>query len=305
MKLIKLASITKKLCIGALGAFLLIFLPFHMGMNLCILREDGGEWYRNVCHFMGTNYIVKVFEVILLACIVLHIVVTLLVTLENYLARPVRYEIANKSKTGAGSKYMAITGAILLVFLVIHFVDFYFAKTGWVEGKYVVKVEKVERYYQEKQMKIYSNLKTKMEKGLLSQDDVQNAPEYKELMELQSSAMNFQVLSQEKISTDGKYLVNLTKADVDKNFAKDFKEYEPDFYNMAKEKFKNPIYMLIYMLAFIILGIHLYHGVASVFQTYGLNVKKYSKAIDYLALIYAIVIPVGFALVPIIGHISK
>lgn len=305
MKLIKLASITKKLCIGALGAFLLIFLPFHMGMNLCILRDDGGEWYRNVCHFMGTNYIVKVFEVILLACVVLHIVVTLLVTLENYMARPVRYSVPNKSKTGSGSKYMAVTGIILFVFLIIHFVDFYFAKSGLVEGKYVVKIEKVERYYQEKGAEIQNRLKEKMDKGLLSQDDIQSSPEAKEFMELQSGMMNIQVLSQEKISTDGKYLVNLTKNEVTKNFAKDFKEYEPDFYNMAKDKFKNPLYMLIYLLAFIVLGIHLYHGVASVFQTYGLNVAKYSKAIDYLALIYAIVIPVGFALVPIIGHIMK
>lgn len=308
MKLIKLASITKKLCIGALGAFLLIFLPFHMGMNLCILRDDGGEWYRNVCHFMGTNYIVKVFEVILLACVVLHIVVTLLVTLENYMARPVRYAVPNKSKTGSGSKYMAVTGAILLVFLIIHFVDFYFAKSGLVEGKYVVKTEKVDKYYQQKGAEIQNRLKEKIDKGQLSQDDIQSSPEFNELMELQSGWMNIQVLSQEKISSDGKYLVNLTKSEVTKNFAKgfkEFKEYEPDFYNMAKDKFKSPLYVLIYLLAFIVLGIHLYHGVASVFQTYGLNVAKYSKAIDYLALIYAIVIPVGFALVPIIGHIMK
>ena len=302
MKLIKLASVTKKLCIGALGAFLLIFLPFHMGMNLCILREDGGEWYRNVCHFMGTTYIVKVFEIILLACIALHIVVTLIVTLENYLARPVRYTVANKSKTGTGSKYMAITGAILLVFLVIHFVDFYFAKTGLVEGKYVVKTEKVGKYYQERYMEIQTKLQDRMEKGQVKQDNIQSTPEWVELMALQSSQMNLQSLSQEKASLDGKYFVNLSKKDIENNFVKDFKEYEPDFYNMAKDKFKAPLYVLIYLLAFIVLAVHLYHGVASVFQTYGLNVKKYTKAIDYLALAYAIVIPIGFTIVPLIGY---
>jgi hypothetical protein len=71
MQIVKLTSITKKLAMGALGAFLLIFLPAHMGMNLCIIRSDGGEWYRNVCHFMGTNYIVKIFEVVLLAIIII------------------------------------------------------------------------------------------------------------------------------------------------------------------------------------------------------------------------------------------
>ncbi|MBR1770068.1 MAG: succinate dehydrogenase cytochrome b subunit [Bacteroidales bacterium] len=288
MKLIKLASITKKLCIGALGAFLLIFLPFHMGMNFCILRDDGGEWYRNVCHFMGTNYIVKVFEVILLACVLLHIVVTIIVTIENYKARPVRYAVPNKSKTGSGSKYMAVTGGILLVFLIIHFVDFYFAKVGLVEGKYVVKTEKVEQAFQEKAMK--------MQQGQLKDEDLQ---------ELQAQYMAIQTMSQDKVSKDRKYFVNLSKEEVQKYCGKEFKEYEPDFYNMAKLKFQSPLYVLIYLLAFIALAIHLYHGVASIFQTFGLNVKKYTKAIDCFALIYAIVIPLGFALVPLFVFLTK
>ena len=126
MQIVKLTSITKKLAMGALGAFLLIFLPAHMGMNLCIIRSDGGEWYRNVCHFMGTNYIVKIFEVVLMATILLHIVIALLLTLENWKARPVRYKVVTKSKTHFMSKYMIWTGGIIAVFLVIHFINFYF-----------------------------------------------------------------------------------------------------------------------------------------------------------------------------------
>lgn len=288
MKLINLASITKKLCVGAVGAFLLIFLPFHMGMNHCILREDGGEWYRNVCHFMGTNYVVRVFEVILLACVLLHIVITLILALENYMARPVRYAVSNKSKTGLGSKYMAWTGGILLIFLVIHFVDFYFAKTGLVEGKYVVKTEKVEAKFQEKVQQL--------QEGKLKEEQAN---------ELQAQYMAIQTLPQDKVTKDRKYFINLNKKDIATYCGKDFEDYEPDFYNMAKDKFKHPLYVLIYLLSFLILGIHLYHGVASIFQTFGLNVKKYTKAIDYLALIYAIVIPLGFAIVPVIEFFFK
>lgn len=282
MKLIKLASISKKLCMGALGAFLLIFLPFHMGMNLCILREDGGEWYRNVCHFMGTNYIVKVFEVVLLACVLFHIVLGIILTIENKMSRPVGYAVANKSKTHQGSKFMIWTGGILLVFLVIHFVDFYFAKTGLVTGKYVVKTEKVEKAFQEKAMK--------MQQGQLKEAD---------LKDLQAQYMAIQSLSGEKVAKNGKYFINLTKEELQQTCGKDFKDYEPDFYNMAKEKFHSNLFVVIYLLAFIILGIHLYHGVGSVFQTYGLNIEKYAKAIDILAVIYAIVIPLGFAIVPL------
>ena len=107
MKLVKLASITKKMTLAAVGAFLLIFLPMHMGLNLCIIRDDGGEWYRNVCHFMGTNWIVKVFEVILLATVLIHVIVAILLTIENLRARgSVRYAVPSKTKTHFDSKYI-------------------------------------------------------------------------------------------------------------------------------------------------------------------------------------------------------
>lgn len=283
MKLLKLASISKKLCMGALGAFLLVFLPFHMGMNLCILREDGGEWYRNVCHFMGTNYIVKVFEVILLACVLFHIVVGIILTIENKLSRPVGYAVANKTKTHSGSKYMIWTGGVIVVFLIIHFVDFYFAKMNLVEGKYVAKIEKVEKAFQSKAMK--------MQQGELNEADLQD---------LQKQYMKIQTIAREKVDRDNKYFINLTKEEVKEVCGKDFEDYEPDFYTMTREKFANGLYVLIYLLAFLILSFHLYHGVGSVFQTYGLNVAKYAKVIEIVALAYAIIVPLGFAIVPIL-----
>ncbi|MBP3253055.1 MAG: succinate dehydrogenase cytochrome b subunit [Bacteroidales bacterium] len=282
MKLIKLSSITKKLAVGALAAFLLVFLPFHMGMNFCILRQDGGEWYRNVCHFMGTNWIVKVFEVILLLCVVCHIVITVVLAVENKSARPVGYAVSQKSKTHTGSKWMIYTGCIILVFLVIHFVDFYFAKTGLVEGKYVAKVEKVDKAFQQKAQALQ-----------------QGQMDEKQMQKLQQQYMAIQSIPADKRTQDFKYFVNLTSQDVQTYCGEDFKDYEPDFYHMAIDKFHNPLYVIIYLLAFIVLGIHLFHGVVSVFQTYGLMNEKYAKAIHCLAVIYAIVIPLGFAMVPL------
>jgi succinate dehydrogenase / fumarate reductase cytochrome b subunit len=56
---------------------------------------------------------------------------------------------------------------------------------------------------------------------------------------------------------------------------------------------------IIYLLATVALGLHLYHGTWSMFQTLGLNNKTYNKLIRQLALLLAIVVPVGFAAVPI------
>ena len=61
MNLPKIHSISKKICVALLGGFLLIFLLFHAGANMFILRHDDGAWYNAFCHFMGTNWIVKAF----------------------------------------------------------------------------------------------------------------------------------------------------------------------------------------------------------------------------------------------------
>jgi len=59
------SSITQKIWMALLGLFLMVFLVVHLGINLCLLRNDGGLWFHEAAHFMGANYIVKVFEVAL------------------------------------------------------------------------------------------------------------------------------------------------------------------------------------------------------------------------------------------------
>ena len=61
MNLPKIHSITKKILVALVGGFLLVFLLFHMTANLFVLRHDDGAWYSAFCHFMGTNWIVKIF----------------------------------------------------------------------------------------------------------------------------------------------------------------------------------------------------------------------------------------------------
>ena len=115
-----------------LGLFLMIFLVVHLGINLCLLRDDGGGWFTAAAHFMGTNYIVKVFEIVLFAGFILHILLGIILQVQNWMARPVRYMVSNKTYTPFMSKYMIYTGGIVLIFLIIHFMNFYFIKLGWI-----------------------------------------------------------------------------------------------------------------------------------------------------------------------------
>lgn len=73
-----------------------------------------------------------------------------------------------------------------------------------------------------------------------------------------------------------------------------------DFYTVAHELFAIPAYNIIYLVCFALLGLHLYHAFSSAFQTLGLNHRIWTPVVNVLALIYAILIPAGFASIPII-----
>jgi len=128
------ASISKKVWMSFLGIFLMVFLVVHLSINLCLLRDDGGRWFNDAAHFMGTNYVVKVFEVVLFAGFIFHILLGIILQVKNWLSRPERYRIPNKTTTPFLSKYMIYTGGIVLIFLIIHLMNFYFIKLGWVES---------------------------------------------------------------------------------------------------------------------------------------------------------------------------
>lgn len=269
-KLIKISSITKKLLVALFASFLLIFLLFHMTANLFILAKDGGDAYSAFCHFMGTNIFVKVFEVILFGCLVLHLCLASYLWYQNRRNRPVGYKKPSRTKTGKGSKLMMITGSLLLVCLVFHFYDFYFVKLNFVEGTYMVKTEE-----------------------FMVSDPNQEVSE-----EAQMVFMN--LLNEGKASKDMQWIRQISTDERDiLQQAFPQAEFEPDFYHMARQKFSVWHIVLCYLLFFAIVGIHIRHGFQSAFQTFGLNHYKYSRLIEILGVVYTWVVILGFAVVPL------
>ncbi len=72
-----------------------------------------------------------------------------------------------------------------------------------------------------------------------------------------------------------------------------------DFYSVAHSLFKIPAYDIIYLTCFALLGFHLYHAFYSAFQTLGLNHRLWSPVVKFFAVVYAVVIPAGFAYISI------
>jgi succinate dehydrogenase / fumarate reductase cytochrome b subunit len=73
-----------------------------------------------------------------------------------------------------------------------------------------------------------------------------------------------------------------------------------DMYFLVATVFKNEWWVSpIYLVALVLLGFHLQHGFASAFKTLGLEHKKYNPIISGLGNLISILIPLGFATMPL------
>ncbi len=124
------SSIGKKLLMSLAGLFLCVFLILHLCINLMLLRNDGGEVFRIAVKFMTTNILIRIMEIVLFGGFIIHIVWALILQIQNWFARQSFYKVINYSQSSFFSKYMIHTGAVILVFLGLHFVNFYFVKLG-------------------------------------------------------------------------------------------------------------------------------------------------------------------------------
>jgi succinate dehydrogenase / fumarate reductase, cytochrome b subunit len=74
---------------------------------------------------------------------------------------------------------------------------------------------------------------------------------------------------------------------------------EHDLASLVYTAFRQPLYVAFYLIALFVLSYHLHHGFQSAFQTLGLRTKKYYGIIDFVAILFWLVIPIGFAFIPL------
>ncbi len=137
MSNIFISSIGKKLIMSLAGIFLVVFLPVHLGINITLLLFESHKIFNIAAHFMSSNIIIKIFEIILFAGFFFHMLYGLILQIQNWLARPKRYRILNFSETSIFSKFMIHTALIIAIFLVLHLLDFY------IKLKFIGNVEEV------------------------------------------------------------------------------------------------------------------------------------------------------------------
>jgi len=111
---------------SATGIALVLFLTFHMSMNVVALFS--GSAYNLICEFLGANWYAVVATVGLGALTVIHIVYAFILTAQNRRARGAeRYAVTDWSpKVEWASRNMLVLGLIIVLGLLLHIFNFWY-----------------------------------------------------------------------------------------------------------------------------------------------------------------------------------
>ena len=119
------SSVGKKVIMSVSGVALVLFLLFHMSMNLVALFS--GDAYNKICEFLGANWYALVATAGLAALVVVHFVYAFILTMQNRKARgEQRYAYTKQPKEVEwASQNMFVLGLVVLVGLGLHLYNFW------------------------------------------------------------------------------------------------------------------------------------------------------------------------------------
>ena len=120
------SSIGRKVVMSVTGVALILFLTFHMSMNIVALFS--GDAYNMICEFLGANWYALVATAGLAALAVLHIVYAFWLTMQNGKARGnERYAVTTRPQgVEWASQNMLVLGIIIILGLLLHLFNFWY-----------------------------------------------------------------------------------------------------------------------------------------------------------------------------------
>ncbi|MGY0391469.1 succinate dehydrogenase cytochrome b subunit [Bizionia sp. KMM 8389] len=130
------SSIGRKFAMALSALFLMIFLLQHFVINM--LSVINPDTFNEVSHFMGTNWLIQyVMQPVLIFGVIFHFVMGFVLEIRNRNARKISYAKNNGNANSSWmSRNMIWSGAAILAFIVLHFIDFWFPEinTKYIQG---------------------------------------------------------------------------------------------------------------------------------------------------------------------------
>lgn len=157
MKLMS-SSIGRKILMALSGIFLVVFLTQHFLINITSVFSE--NLFNTLSHFMGNNPLVQfILQPVLIFGVIFHFVMGFYLEILNSKSRKKNYsKYSGSSNASWISRNMIFSGGVILIFLVLHFIDFWIPEMNY---KYVeVLPEDPNRYFEDLVHKFESPLRT-------------------------------------------------------------------------------------------------------------------------------------------------
>ena len=119
------SSVGRKVVMSISGIALVLFLLFHMSMNLVAIFSTEG--YNMICEFLGANWYALVGTAGLAVLVAVHFIYAFVLTLQNRKARgSQRYAVVEKPKSVEwASQNMLVLGIIVILGMGLHLFNFW------------------------------------------------------------------------------------------------------------------------------------------------------------------------------------
>ena len=129
------SSIGRKIAMALSAFFLMVFILQHFAIN--ILSVFNPDLFNEASHFMGNNPLVQfVLQPVLIFGVIFHFLMGFVLEFKNKASRNVNYAVNNGNANSTWmSRNMIYSGGFILIFLVIHFIDFWIPE---INTKYVL-----------------------------------------------------------------------------------------------------------------------------------------------------------------------
>lgn len=129
------SSIGRKIAMALSAFFLMFFLIIHLAVNITSVFSE--DLFNELSHFMGTNPLVQfALQPVLVFGVVFHFVLGFILEIKNKKANGVAYAKDNGAANSTWmSRNMIWSGAAILAFVIIHFLDFWIPE---INTKYIV-----------------------------------------------------------------------------------------------------------------------------------------------------------------------
>ena len=155
------SSIGRKFAMALSALFLMFFLLQHFAIN--ILSVFSKDAFNQASHFMGTFWAVQyLLQPVLIFGVIFHFVMGFVLEIKNKKAQGVKYAKNNGAANSTWmSRNMIYSGAAILAFIVLHFIDFWIPElnTKFVLGDMSGMHNGEFRYFEELQHKFVNPIR--------------------------------------------------------------------------------------------------------------------------------------------------